>query len=714
MKRRFKIKNLACSSCAALVEDRIRNIAGVQDVSIDMDRGILTLNDEGKVTAEEIQRLARSLEPDTSVCFLDGDSARDRSSAECCSHGGEECHEEVFSHLDVFSFFASALLLLLALVMERRLGHRLYSLFVVSYLLAAYPVLKSAMRTLFTGNFLNEFFLMSFASLAAIAIGEFPEAISVMLFYRVGEFFQEKAVSKSRRSVKALLEQKPSLARVLRDGEEVETSPESVESGERVVVRPGEKIPVDGLVLSGVSRVDRSSLTGEHVPESTKAGERVFGGTLNMDGLLEIEALGSYEDSSAARIMEMVENAISRKSPTERFITTFARYYTPIVVGASVMIALLPPLFGFGSFSDWFYRALVLLVISCPCALVISIPLGYFGGIGAASRRGILVKGGATLDALHKVKRIFFDKTGTLTKGVFVVTQVLPAAGVTEEELVQSASAAESISNHPVAKSIVTAFAPSLPSKASVQGEEIPGNGVAARLLAPGGASEILVGSAAFLKTRGVSGVSEPSAEGTTVHVARDGRYLGGFVVSDVVKEDSAEAVRRIKKSGVLDVYLLSGDKNTAVEPVARSLSLSGYRAGLMPDEKVNAMQELASEISRTAFVGDGLNDAPALAASGVGIAMGGLGAEAAVEIADVVILDDSPQKVADLLGIARDTRKIVWQNISAALGIKLLFMILGIFGIAGLWEAIFADVGVALLAVANASRTVRLACSSF
>jgi Cd2+/Zn2+-exporting ATPase len=568
---------------------------------------------------------------------------------------------------------------------------------------------------MFTKNFLNEFFLMSFASLAAIAIGKVPEAISVMLFYRVGELFQEMAASKSRRSIKSLLEQKPNAARVMRGGGVSEISPDEVRKGDVVIVRPGEKIPIDGLVLEGASRIDTSPLTGESLPVAVSAGGVAFGGTINLDGLLTIEASGSFEDSSVARIMEMVENAVARKSPTERFITKFARYYTPAVVALSAMVAIVPPLLSMGGFSEWLYRALVLLVVSCPCALVISIPLGYFGGIGAASRAGVLVKGGSVFDALEATEEIFFDKTGTLTRGVFAVKEAVPAPGVSSDELGAAAVIAESLSNHPVARSIASAFRPLYPEGISVTGGEIAGRGVAAEYSssAENGdgrtkpAINLLAGNEAFMRENDIDAIAAGGGD-SVVHVASGGRYMGYIEVSDAIRPDSAEAIDEIRECGIEKIYMLSGDRPEAVSSVARNLGLTAFRAGLLPDEKVTAMCELAPDSKKTAFVGDGVNDGPVLATAGIGIAMGGLGSELAVEISDAVILDDSPRKVATLLRIAKFTRRVVWQNIAAAMGIKTLFMALGVFGIAGLWEAIFADVGVAILAVLNAARTTR------
>lgn len=719
MKRRFRIHNLGCSACAAKMEGKILTLAGVSCASIDMGRKVLTLEDDGSVATETLAKIATSVEPDTRVEPLSDrhETEHDHEHGHGHEYGGENVKKE--GVLLAVAAAAFVFTLLFGGNFSRMLnGYGEYALYAASYLLAALPVLQKASKSLFTKNFLNEFFLMSFASLAAIAIDKFPEAISVMLFYRIGELCQEWAATKSRGSIRALVEQKPTIARVMRNGEPVETRPEEVHEGDLVLVKPGEKIPIDGTVYNGVSRIDTSSLTGEHLPVSVDVGGAVYGGTVNLDGLIVVEASGSYEDSSVARVMELVENAIARKSPTERFITKFARYYTPAVVAVAALVAILPPLLSLGTFREWLYRALILLVISCPCALVISIPLGYFGGIGAASRKGILVKGGGVFDALHKVRSVFFDKTGTLTRGVFEVTAVDPADGISADELERNVALAETISNHPVARSILSSLGDRIPQGESVSGREEPGMGVVADLSGEGEA-RVLAGNAALMEKYGVAHPEDTAVGATIVHVAKlagtGKRYLGSVTVSDVVRTDAAAAIAEIRANGVERIYMLTGDRKPAAESIATALGVTDYRAGLMPDGKVRALSELLDKsgesggvMETAAFVGDGVNDGPVLATAGVGIAMGGLGSEVAIEISDAVILDDSPMRVAELLRISRFTRKVVWQNIVAAMGIKLLFMALGVFGLANLWEAIFADVGVALLAVLNATRTIK------
>ena len=580
--------------------------------------------------------------------------------------------------------------------------------YVLPYALCGYDVLRQMLRNIMRGDIFNEFTLMCGATIAAIALGQLPEAVGVMLFYRIGEFMQERAAGNSRRSVKALLAARPTTAHeLLDDGATRDVSPEDLGPGSRILVRPGEKIPLDGTVLEGESQVDASPLTGESVPVRLSPGGQVHAGTINLNGALTVEVTAPFAESSIARILEMVENAAARKAPTERFITRLARWYTPAVSGLALLVAVLPPLFGLGSFQEWIYRALVLLVISCPCALLISIPLGYFGGIGAASRRGILIKGGAVLDNLRDIRVAAFDKTGTLTEGVFEVNAVLPMPGVSREELLSVAALAESRSNHPIARSVLrAALAAGLGTEkdAAVSAmREIPGKGV--EVTADG--AQVLAGNAALLEAYNITPLPV-DMPGSVVQVARDGRALGALVVSDRIKPQAPGALEALRRLGVDVLAMLTGDRQSQARPVAKELGLDVLKADLLPEDKASALEALGPT-RQTLMVGDGINDAPVLATAGVGVAMGGLGSEAAIETADVVILDDNPLRLPELLRIARRTRRIVWENIVLALGIKGLFMGLGIVGLSGLWEAVFADVGVALLAVLNASRAGRI-----
>ncbi len=579
--------------------------------------------------------------------------------------------------------------------------------YALPYILCGYDVLRLGLKSILKKDFFNEFTLMSGATIAAIALGELPEAVGVMLFYRIGEFVQERAAGHSRRSVKALLAARPSIAhQIVDDGSVRDVKPEDLGPGSHILVRPGEKIPLDGTVLEGDSQVDTSPLTGESIPLRLLPGGRVHAGTINLNGSLRIEVTSAFAESSIARILEMVENAVARKAPTERFITRVARWYTPAVTGLALLVAVIPPALGFGPFSEWLYRALVLLVISCPCALLISIPLGYFGGIGAASRRGILIKGGAVLDSLRDIRVAALDKTGTLTEGVFEVNAVLPAQGVEPDELLTTAALAESRSNHPIARSVMRAAieANIITDDTAISSmREIPGKGVEVHTAD----ATLLAGNAALMEAYDIA-PQTVTVPGSVVQVARNGRLLGALVVADRLKPQSPEAIEGLRRMGIGTIAMLTGDRTEQARPVAERLKLDILKADLLPEDKADALEAIGP-VKNTLFVGDGINDAPVLATAGVGVAMGGLGAEAAIETADVVILDDNPAKLPELLRIARRTRTIVWQNITMALGIKSVFMGLGIFGLSGLWEAVFADVGVALMAVLNAARAGKI-----
>ena len=585
----------------------------------------------------------------------------------------------------------------------------LYAIFGIPYVLCGFSVFGEAFTAMRKGDIFNEFTLMCGATVAAVCLGKLGEAVGVMLFYRIGEYVQDRALAGSRKSIRGLLASKPTTARVVEDGGAVEMPVEAVAVDAIVRVLPGEKIPLDGLVVSGSSQVDTAPLTGESVPVEVRADSFVPAGAINLEGAITVRVTAPFADTHMARILEMVEHAAARKSPTERFITRFARWYTPAVTLTAFAVAVLPPLVLPGAtWGEWIYRALVMLVISCPCALLISIPLGYFGGIGAASRKGILVKGGNVLDAVLHVDTVIFDKTGTLTKGVFEVTAVEPREGVTADDLLRAAVRAEAHSNHPAARSIITyAAVNGLKSEiaeaesATVQAKEFPGMGLKVEV----GGRTYLAGAGRLLLQEGLDPRETPTM-GTVVYVAENDRVLGRIVVSDTIKPESQGAIGKLKSMGI-HTHMLTGDNEAAAAFVARETGLDGFEAGLMPDGKVDAAGRLGDP-ARIAFVGDGINDAPILALSRVGIAMGRLGAEAAVEAADVVILNDSPAKIPDLLTLARKVRRVVRENIVLALGVKLAFMALGVVGIAGLWEAVFADVGVALLAVLNAVRTMR------
>jgi len=636
-----------------------------------------------------------------------------------CTHGGAgycyKCAEEEFKpRKEIFFIVSSVVLFTLGMVFRNTLHDTPYSLgeyavLLSAYLLCGWRVLWTAFRNLTHGEVFDENFLMSVATIGAIAIHEIPEAVAVMLFYKVGEFFQEVSVNRSRRSVRALMDIRPDYAN-LKKGEELQkVAPEGVGIGDEIIVKPGERIPLDGEILEGKTLVDTSALTGESVPRSASAGDKVLAGMINKTSSLTIRVTKKFGESSISRILEMVENAAGRKAPTEKFITKFARYYTPVVVFGALTVAIVPPLVIEGAtFSEWIYRALVLLVISCPCALVISIPLGYFGGIGGASRKGILLKGAGYLDILTQVKTVVFDKTGTLTKGEFKVTDIVPANGFDKVSLLRLAAQVEAQSNHPIAQSIREAYEQPPDASSIKEYRDISGHGVSARI----NGNLVMAGNDKLLHREGIQHDKEVCCvKGTIVHVSADHKYAGYIVIADEIKEDAPEAVRSLRRLGVNKVIMLTGDSEAVAASVAKKVEVDSYMSELLPEDKVAAIEKLEREAvkgAKTAFVGDGINDAPVIARADVGVAMGGLGSDAAIETADVVIMTDAPSKLAQAIEISRKTRGIVWQNISMSLGAKGVFILLGLIGIATIWEAVFADVGVALLAILNATRAMR------
>jgi len=576
-----------------------------------------------------------------------------------------------------------------------------------AYLLAGGNVLLTAGKNILKGRLFDENFLMSIATIGAIAINQVAEAVGVMLFYSTGELLQGMAVNRSRGSIKSLLDLKPDYANVLREGKTQCLSPAEVSVGELIEVRPGERIPLDGVVERGESHVNTSALTGESTPRRLKPGDRALSGFVNEEGLIHIRVNRSFTESSVSRILELVEDAVARKSTTEKFITRFARVYTPVVVFSALALAIIPPLiFPQASFSEWIYRALILLVISCPCALVISIPLGYFGGIGAASRSGILVKGANFLDRLAKPSVVAFDKTGTLTKGVFRVTEVVSRNGFSGEEILKWTALVESVSSHPIAKSIIESYAKEPDRSIITEYREIKGHGI--KCIASG--REIVAGNDRFFHREEIPH-GDCHVDGTVVYVAVDRVYAGYLVISDEIKEGAAETVRTLKNYGIKETVMLTGDDRGAASGVAGKIGIDKFYAELLPEEKVEKIEELKQVHGNDTvlFVGDGINDAPVLARADIGVAMGALGSDAAIEAADVVLMEDEIDKLPEAIRIARFTRRIVFQNILIALAVKLSFMGLGALGTATMWEAVFADVGVALIAVFNSIRTLRL-----
>lgn len=573
-----------------------------------------------------------------------------------------------------------------------------------SYLVIGYDVLWSAGRNIARGRVFDENFLMALATVGALAIKEYPEAVAVMLFYQIGELFQDIAVGKSRKSIAALMDIRPESAVVIRDGAEIRVWPEEVEIGEAIIIRPGEKIPLDGVILSGSTTINTSALTGESLPADKEVGDSVISGTLNLSGVIRVEVKSSYENSTVAKILELVENSAVKKAQSERFITRFARYYTPCVVIAAVLLAFIPPLILKQSITEWLNRALIFLVVSCPCALVISVPLSFFGGIGGASRRGILIKGANYIEALAKTDIVVFDKTGTLTKGSFTVSAIHPA-GISEASLLELAAAAESYSNHPIADSIIKAYGGKLDKSRVTSVTELPGHGIRAEI----DGKTVLAGNDKLMRQFGIS-FTGPSEVGTAVHITADNEYRGYIVISDTVKPDAGKAVEALKNLGVSKTVILTGDTKRVGEEVGLKLNVDEVHTELLPDQKVLEVERLlgSKNSNKTlVFVGDGVNDAPVLARADVGIAMGTLGSQAAIEAADVVLTDDRPLKIAEAVSLSRKTLSIVRQNISFALTVKAVILVLSAVGHANMWLAVFADVGVMVLAIMNAMRTL-------
>ncbi|MDZ8052412.1 MAG: heavy metal translocating P-type ATPase [Aulosira sp. ZfuCHP01] len=732
--QQMQIGGMDCTGCKMKIEGSLERLRGVSEASVTVATGRLTVTYDpqqvSEVTIQErVKSLGYTIENPKSPALKTVTQAHNHDHARAGhshedghthdEHDEEDEHEHGHSHgagefnlqKELPPVLIAIALFTIAIVFEKPLHNTPYNIaefavIIPAYLLSGWTVLKTAGKNILRGQIFDENFLMTIATLGALAIHQLPEAVAVMLFFRVGELFQEYSVGRSRRSIKALLEVRPDTANLKVNGTVKQVSPEKVNVGDLILVKPGEKVPLDGEILEGNSQVDTSALTGESVPRTVKPGDTILAGMINKSGVLTIRVTKLFGESSIAKVLDLVENATSKKASTEKFITKFARYYTPVVVFLSLGIALLPPLLIPGANrADWVYRALVLLVISCPCGLVISIPLGYFGGIGRAAKRGILVKGSTFLDALTTVKTVVFDKTGTLTKGTFQVTEVVTKNGFSESQLLSLAAKAESHSNHPVAQSILQAYAQPIAESEVTDYEEIPGHGIRAVVQN----QVVIAGSDRLLHRENIDHDTCDIA-GTVVHLAVDGRYAGYILIADEIKEDAPQAIRDLKRMGVEKTVMLTGDNRVVASSVARQLGLDKFIAELLPEGKVEEIEKLLdrSGKAKLAFVGDGINDAPVIARADVGMAMGGLGSDAAIETADVVLMTDAPSKVAEAIKVAQKTRQIVVQNIVVALFIKALFIALGTIGLATLWEAVFADVGVALLAILNATRIAK------
>ena len=688
---------LCCGDCAQKIEERVSRIDGVKSASLDFVSQRLTIDAEDKQSLPGILRqaskIALDIEPALQISYTDVKI-------------GESRFDAVKKMAFRLSFTTGTLLFAAGLLFDVNPTVELI-LFLLSYLLVGGGVVLRALKNILRGQIFDENFLMSVATIGAFAIGNYPEGVAVMLFYQVGEAFQRLAVNRSRKSISALMDIRPDFAN-LKTGDEIrKVTPEEVGIGDYIIVKPGEKIPLDGRIIEGTSALDTSALTGESLPRDVEPGHEVLSGSINKHGVLTIQVSKEFGESTISRILDLVQNASSKKAPTENFITKFARYYTPIVTFAALALAILPPLVLPGAqFGDWIYRALAFLVVSCPCALVISIPLSFFGGIGGASKNGILVKGSNYLEALNHVDTIVFDKTGTLTKGIFKVTKSVAFNGWSEKDLLSYAAHAESFSNHPIALSIQKAYHHPIEQSRLSEQEEVAGQGIRVRI----DNKLVLAGNGKLMEAEHIQW--QPVNElGSIVYLAVEGIYAGYLVISDEIKPDSKKALQDLKALGIKQTALLTGDTKAAGEAIAHEIGLDTVYCELLPHQKVEQLEQLyqnRKSKGKLVFVGDGINDAPVLTRADIGIAMGALGSDAAIEAADVVLMTDEPSKIVSAIKVARKTRAIVWQNIIFAMGIKLVFLILAAFGIATMWEAVFGDVGVTIIAILNSMRAMK------
>ena len=680
----YRLEGLDCANCAMKIEKGVQQIDGVKEATVNFTSGKLTIDveeDRLATVEQETKKVVRELEPDVKVTEIDKEKVSE--------HGNEKERNTLIRIL--FSLAGIAVLLLFDFNEPIRLiGYLLI------YLLIGYDVVKKAVMNIVKGQIFDENFLMSVATIGAMLIGEYPEAVAVMLFYQIGEYFQGLAVNHSRKSIRELMAIRPETAHIQTAEGLMTVNPEDVQIGQYVLVKPGERVPLDGTIIEGESLVDTSALTGESVPKSVYVGETVLSGFINKNKPFLVQVEKSYENSTISKLLELVENASSKKAPAENFITKFARYYTPVVVGLAVLLAVLPPIVSGAAFSEWIYRALTFLVISCPCALVISVPLSFFGGIGGASKIGVLIKGSNYLELLAQTETVVFDKTGTLTKGDFSI-QTIDPTGIDPKKFMQYVASAEQFSTHPIAQSVLEGYEGPLLPATNIQ--EFAGEGILAEV----DSKQILVGNHKLMER---FEISFPSSQeiGTLLYIAIDQSYSGYLVVADTLKEDAVDALVQLKQAGVKHTVMLTGDSKKIADHIGKQVGVDKIYSELLPEDKVQRLEEILQRSNKkTAFVGDGINDAPVLARADVGIAMGGLGSDAAIEAADVVIMNDQPSKIADAIRLAKKTLKIVKQNIVFAIGIKMLVLALGAFGFATMGDAVFADVGVTVLAVLNA-----------
>ena len=733
MEIKLVLDGLNCANCANKIESKVNKINGVKEATVNFSTSILTVESHEENLKEEIikeiKSIVKKLEPHVNVEEkVEGKKMninQDICKSSCCSTSHSSHNENSYSHehghsheikennesvlgyiKDNLMLIIGAVIYIIALLYKGNENLLSVLLFVASYLVIGGEVIWIAIKNISRGEIFDENFLMSIATLGAFFIGEYPEAVAVMLFYQIGEMFQGYAVSKSRKSISSLMNIRADYANVLRNGEEAKVDPQNVSIDEVIIIKPGERIPLDGIVLDGTSFIDTSALTGESVPREITVGDEILSGAINNNGVLKVKVNKEFGESTVSRILELVENASNKKAPTEKFITKFSKVYTPIVVVIAILVAVIPPLVISGeTFSVWIYRALSLLVVSCPCALVVSIPLGFFSGIGAASKKGILVKGGNYLEALKDSEIVVFDKTGTLTKGVFNVTEINPK-NISKEELLEITAMGESHSNHPIAISIAKAYGKEINKEEIKDYKEISGHGIEVTI----NDNDVLLGNVKLMKVNNIE-FDEIDSIGTIVYVAINGQYKGNIVISDEIKENVDIALRELKNVGIKKTVMLTGDNKRVAEKVAKSIGIDEVYSELLPGDKVSKVEEILdknNQKGKVLFVGDGINDAPVLARADIGVAMGGIGSDAAIEAADVVLMKDKVEAIAEAIRVSRRTNKILWQNIIFSLGVKIIVMILVVLGLTNMWAAVFADVGVTLIAVLNSMRIIR------
>ena len=727
------LSGLTCANCANKIEKRVNDLEYIEEANLNFATSTLLISGNGSKSDDEIVKKAKEiinkLEPEVVVYNNDKKNIdiknKDICTNKSCnnikkhehghSHEHHDSHEHGHSHdhnhnesislKDNLSLIIGVIVYVTALFLKSKEILSLF-LFILSYVLIGGKVVLTAAKNILRGEVFDENFLMSIATLGAFFVGEYPEAVAVMLFYEIGELFQGYAVNRSRKSITSLMNIRAEYANVIRDEKEIKVKPEEVDLDEIIIIKNGEKVPLDGVVIEGQSFLDTSALTGESVPREAKVGDEVLSGSINTKAVLRVKVRKIFRESTVSRIIELVENASNKKAKTEKFITKFARIYTPIVVFLALALAIIPPIIiKDASFSDWIYRALIFLVVSCPCALVVSIPLGLFAGIGGASKKGILVKGGNYLEALKDIDTIMLDKTGTLTKGIFKVSEI-NSINIEKDKLLELAAISESLSNHPIAQSIIKEYGKEIDSSIIKDYEEISGHGIKANI----GESNILLGNHKLMDKFNIK-YEDKETIGTIVHIAINNEYKGNIIISDEIKDNAKEAISNIKSLGIVETIMLTGDNKYIADKVGKLVNIDKVYSELLPQDKVQKVEETINNKKtkgKVAFVGDGINDAPVLARADIGIAMGGIGSDAAIEAADVVLMNDDINSLSEAIKIARKTNNILWQNIIFSLGVKVLVLILGAFGIATMWEAVFADVGVTLIAVLNSTRCLK------